>query len=79
METHKLTIINQSEKLYSKGSVDVEGGGWVEKVSVKKVFKLRRRRNLEMLISVFQIYAVIDNKFLISIRIVREVLINSLK
>ncbi len=55
----------------------MEGGGWVEKVSVKKVFKLRR--NLKMLISVFRIDAVIDNKFLISIRIVREVLINSLK
>ncbi len=58
----------------------MEGGG-VEKVSVKKVFKLLR--NLKMLISVFQIDAVIDNKFLISLRIVREVLrlppINSLK
>jgi len=54
----------------------------VEKVSVKKVFKLLR--NLKMLILVFRIDAVIDNKFLISLRIVREVvlrlpLINSLK
>ncbi len=53
----------------------MEGGG--EKVSVEKGFKLRR--NIEISISVFWIDAVIDNKFLISLRIVREVLINSLK